>query len=130
MTFGRPAMVNKSYSTPLPSLIDDEYLRIDSDGAQPKEANSRMGLFVYSCKLFEILDDILSTFYSVDAASADTVSESRLQDMVSEVLSFNRRLDSFITSLPDYLKTAQSSQVVMSEKNSWKNLQQQVLYCR
>lgn len=113
----------------MPSLIDDEYLRTDGDGAQPKGSNSRMGLFVYSCKLFEILDDILSTFYSVDA-SADPVSQSRLQDMVSEVLSFNRRLDNFIISLPGYLKTAQSSQVVMTERNSWTNLQQQVLYCR
>lgn len=129
MTFGRPTMVNRSYGTPMPSLIDDEYLRTDGDGVQPKGANSRMGLFVYSCKLFEILDDILSTFYSADT-SADHVSESRLQDMVSEVLSFNRRLDNFITSLPDYLKTAQSSQVFMTERNSWTNLQQQVLYCR
>ncbi|PON26671.1 hypothetical protein TGAM01_v204681 [Trichoderma gamsii] len=129
MTFGRPAMVNRSYGTPMPSLIDDEYLRTDGDGVQPNGANSRMGLFVYSCKLFEVLDDILSTFYSVDA-SADPVSESRLQDMVSEVLSFNRRLDNFITSLPDYLRTAQSFQVVMTERNSWTNLQQQVLYCR
>ncbi|KAK1239806.1 hypothetical protein MKX08_007248 [Trichoderma sp. CBMAI-0020] len=129
MTFGRPTMVNRSYSTPMPSLIDDEYLRTDGDGIQPDGTNSRMGLFVYSCKLFEILDDILSTFYSV-SASVDSVSESRLQDMVSEVLSFNRRLDNFITSLPDYLKTAQSSQVFMTERNSWKNLQQQVLYCR
>lgn len=129
MTFGRPTMVNSTDGTPVPSLIDDEYLRMDGEGIQPKAVNSRMGLFVYSCRLFEILNDILSSFYSV-ADSTDPVSESRLQDMVSEVLSFNRRLDNFITSLPDYLKTAQSSQVVISERNNSTNLQQQVLYCR
>ncbi|KAL6898439.1 fungal-specific transcription factor domain-containing protein [Trichoderma evansii] len=129
MTFGRPTMVNTSYGTPVPSLIDDEYLRTDGEGIQPKGVNSQMSLFVYSCRLFEILNDILSSFYAVDAA-ADPVPQSRLQDMVSEVLSFNRRLDDFIISLPGYLKTAQSSQVVISEKNSYTNLQQQVLYCR
>lgn len=129
MTFGRPTMVNTSHGTPVPSLIDDEYLRTDGEGIQPKGVNSQMSLFVYSCRLFEILNDILSSFYAVDS-SPDPVSQSRLQDMVSEALSFNRRLDDFITSLPDYLKTAQSSQVVISEKNNYTNLQQQVLYCR
>lgn len=129
MTFGRPTMVNGSYGTPMPSLIDDEYLCTDGEGIQPKGVNSRMGLFVYSCRLFEILKDILSSFYAVDASS-EPIGESRLHSMVSEVLNFNRRLDDFITSLPNYLKTAKSSPVNMSERNSCTNLQQQVLYCR
>ncbi|UKZ95959.1 uncharacterized protein TrAFT101_010765 [Trichoderma asperellum] len=129
MTFGRPTMVNGSYGTPMPSLIDDEYLCTDGEGIQPKGVNSRMGLFVYSCRLFEILKDILSSFYAVDASS-EPICESRLHSMVSEVLNFNRRLDDFITSLPNYLKTAKSSPVNMSERNSCTNLQQQVLYCR
>ena len=131
MTFGRPVMVNKSYSTPVPSLIDDEYLRMEGDGTQPQSVPSRMGLFVSSCRLFEILSDILSSFYA-DNPNAPLESESELcvQQMVLDLLGFNRRLDSFITSIPDYLKTAHSSQVVVSDKDSCINLQQQVLYCR
>jgi hypothetical protein len=129
MTFGRPAMLNRSYNTVVPSLIDDVYLREEGEGVQPQHMPSRMGLFVFSCRLFEILDDILSSFYAGDP-STHPISESRLQNMVLEVLSFNRRLDSFFTSTPDYLKTTRSSQVVISERNSYINLQQQVLYCR
>lgn len=129
MTFGRPVMVGKPYSTPVPSLIDDEYLRVEGDGTQPLGVPSRLGLFVSSCKLFEILVDILSSFY---AGSSSTTHESGpcVQDMVLDVLSFNRRLDSFITSIPDYLKTTRSLQIAISERNSYINLQQQVLYCR
>ena len=129
MTFGRPVMVSKSYSTPVPSLIDDEYLRMEGDGTQPQNIPSRMGLFVSSCRLFEILSDILSLFYA-DSQSTPLESELCVQQMVLDLLGFNRRLDSFITSIPDYLKTAHSSQVVVSDKDSCINLQQQVLYCR
>jgi len=129
MTFGRPVMVSKSYSTPVPSLIDDEYLRMEGDGTQPQNVPSRMGLFVSSCRLFEILSDILSLFYA-DSQNTPLESELCVQQMVLDLLGFNRRLDSFITSIPDYLKTAHSSQVVVSDKDSCINLQQQVLYCR
>lgn len=129
MTFGRPTMVNKSFSTPVPAQIDDEYLQKDGSGTQPPSSPSRLGLFVFSCKLFEILADILSTSYA-GRTSTDSHSESSVQDLISDVLSFNRRLDDFIVSLPGYLNTTRSVQVSVNEKNSHINLQQQVLYCR
>lgn len=95
MTFGRPVMVNKSYNTPVPFLIDDEYLRSEGEGTQPSQVPSHLGLFVSSCKLFEILADILSTFYASDRSTRlDRESKSCVEDMISNVLNFNRRLDS------------------------------------
>ena len=120
-------MINKTYSTPIPSMIDDEHLSTMSEGSQPPGIPSRLGSFASSCKLFEILADILSSFYS---GIHDTDAEPSVPDMISEVLTYNRRLDSFIASIPEYLKTKHSPVVVVSEKNTCTNLQQQVLYCR
>jgi hypothetical protein len=66
MTFGRPTMISKQWNVQAPAMIDDEYLLMDGEGFQPTDVPSRMGLFVYSSKLFEILDEILSTFYTED----------------------------------------------------------------
>lgn len=129
MTFGRPLMVNKSNSTPIPSPIDDDYLQKIGEGIQPTSVPSRLGLFVYSCRLFEILADILSSFYA-DGTNGHEDSSQSIQDMVLEVLKFNRRLDSFVESIPDYLRTDRSVELTFNEKNSYINLQQQVLYCR
>ncbi len=129
MTFGRPVMVNDSYNTPVPSLIDDEYLCMDGKGTQPLGVFSRMGLFVSSCKLFEILSDILSSFYA-GSQFPNLESELCLQKMVQDALKFNRRLDCFITSIPEYLKTTRSLQAAASDKKNYITLQQQVLYCR
>lgn len=129
MTFGRPLMVNKCYSTPVPCLIDDDYLQRIGEGIQPLSVLSRLGLCVYSCHLFEILADILSSFYA-DSASGQDASSRSVEEMIGDVLKFNRRLDQFCDSIPEYLRTDRSVELTLDEKNSYINLQQQVLYCR
>lgn len=133
MTFGRPTMLSKSWNVPVPLLIDDEYLRVEGDGTQPPDIPSRLGLFVSSCRLFELLDEILSSFYAENSGTAipkQLESESRSREMIVDVLNFNRRLDKFIDSIPEYLHAAGNSRVIASEKNSCLSLQQQVLHCR
>jgi hypothetical protein len=133
MTFGRPTMLSKSWKVPVPLLIDDEHLSVDGTGVQPPDIPSRLGLFVSSCELFEILHDILATFY-VDESGADSSKQLHPQtpgrDIITDVLSFNRRLDEFVESIPEYLHVTEISQVIVSEKNTCIHLQQQVLYCR
>lgn len=129
MTFGRPLMVRDSYNTRIPSLIDDEYLQETGIGTQPTNIPSRMGLFVSSCKLFEILSDILSSFY-VGKDDLDSKNDARMQELATDVLNFNRRLDQFSASIPGYLKTTQRPWVFKSPTEGYINLQQQVLYCR
>ena len=133
MTFGRPTMLSKSWKVPVPLLIDDEYLSVQGEGVQPSKIPSRLGLFVSSCKLFEILHEILSNFYIGDSSVGllkQQESELDQREIIMDVLDYNRRLDKFSDSIPEYLRTTRSSQVIFSEKNSCVNLQQQVLYCR
>lgn len=126
-------MLSKSWSVPIPLLIDDEYLYVEGDGVQPPDVPSRLGLFVSSCRLFELLDEILSSFYAEDSGSGlpkQLVSDTRARDMIVDVLDFNRRLDKFIDSIPEYLHAADGSCMITPEKNSCLSLQQQVLHCR
>ena len=129
MTFGRPAMINKSCSTPVPSLIDDEYLSVELEASQPVHVPSRTGLLVYSCKLFDILADILESFYAANTR-APLEPDTRMKSMVSHALGYNRRLDEFLGNLPGYLKPTHTVPVSDAEKNHYTTLQQQVLYCR
>jgi Fungal specific transcription factor domain len=133
MTFGRPTMLSNSWSVPIPLLIDDEYLSVQEEGNQPPNVPSRLGLFVSSCKLFEILHEILISFYAGDPGTGDfkqTESNTVARDMIADVLRYNRSLAMFKDSIPDYLRTTGSSHIIISEQNSCVNLQQQVLYCR
>lgn len=129
MTFGRPFMVGDSYTTRFPSMIDEEYLQETGVGRQPPQAPSRMGLFVGSCNLFEILRDILTAFYLGNGLSKRD-NDGTIQEIIEDVLNFNRRLDAFSSSLPDYLKAPNSSRPPAAERDNYINLQQQVLYCR
>ena len=126
-------MLSNSWKVPVPLLIDDEYLSLHGEGGQPPNVPSRLGLFVSSCHLFEILHEILSNFYAEDtgaAASKSSDSDPHAGDILADVLKYNRLLDKFHESIPEYLRATTSSYIAVSEKNSCVNLQQQVLYCR
>jgi hypothetical protein len=127
MTFGRPFMVARTGTTPVPSLIDDEYLLTDGEGQQPSETPSRMGLCAYSSKLFEILADVLSTFYAFDPRPLSP-SKEYLQGIVHQALEFDRRLDRFSDTIPVYLHPFSENDA--RSRDNVVHLQQQVLSCR
>lgn len=133
MTFGRPTMLSKSWDVPAPALIDDEYLNNATEGVQPDGKPSVMGLFVSSCKLFQLLEEILNSFYSgepfPDLSKQETASDMA-KAFIAPVLQYNRRLDKFIDSVPDYLKLTENPEAVKLNGNNSVLLQQQVLYCR
>ncbi|KAK0114201.1 hypothetical protein ONS95_013701 [Cadophora gregata] len=103
MTFGRPAMIARSWDTPIPLMIDDEYLEAEEEGHQPTNRPSRLGLFVFSSKLYDILDKILVTFYTTETPTPMSTDDS-VQKLLSNVLTFNRQLDNFRNSIPEFLK--------------------------
>jgi hypothetical protein len=113
-------------------LIDDEYLNNATEGFQPTGKPSVMGLFISSCNLFELLEEILKSFYSgepfPDLSKQETASEMA-KAFIAPVLQYNRRLDKFIDSVPDYLKLTEYGDGMKFSNNSV-TLQQQVLYCR
>lgn len=96
MTFGRPSMIDKAHTIPIPAMIDDDYLSDREEARQPPGIHSRLGLFVYSCKLFEILEDILDLFYRDTGSHRSANGANQVAEIVTPVLDFNRRLDSFL----------------------------------
>ncbi|TPX12372.1 uncharacterized protein E0L32_007019 [Thyridium curvatum] len=96
-TFGRPMMISTPTEVPMPLVIDDEYLLEDGEGVQPPHINSKMGCFVYSNKLFDILNDIVVSFYLKKNTIAWSCEEMSL------VMKYNMRLNKFWESVPSYL---------------------------
>jgi len=125
-------MISTTWNVPFPSLIDDEYLRTEGEGNQPPDTPSRLGLCTWSSKLFLILDDILLRLYAphpqnnVDAMSE---AECSVEEIISEVMTLNRRLEQFLESIPTYLRIASEPE----SRDGWMpsvKIQQQVLHCR
>lgn len=125
-------MLSKSWNVPIPALVDDEYLSNAVEGRQPKGRPCTLGLFVSSCGLFELLEEILSSFYSAERTSDSALqsyTSDKCRELVEPVLQFNRRLDRFIDSVPKYLRIS-SNACPPPSNDKILQLQQQVLYCR
>lgn len=132
MTFGRPSMIDRSIEIPVPSLIDDEYLQEQGEGTQLPGIPSRLGLFVSSCRLFELLEEILSLFYRDSSGSSSqrqANGATKPTELLAPVLDLNRRLDRFVEGVPEYLRISDSDHASPS-RDDHVHLQQQVLYCR
>lgn len=107
MTFGRPTMVHEPNTIPVPENVDDEYLQIEGEGSQPPDEPSRLGLFVHSCSLLEILGDVLHFVTNCEpAADRATAANAKIprDNLVGRVLEINGRLDDFSETLPAHLK--------------------------
>ncbi|EEU48925.1 uncharacterized protein NECHADRAFT_75561 [Fusarium vanettenii 77-13-4] len=133
MTFGRPAMISSSWHVPLPSLIDDEYLSAHGQGEQPQNRPSRLGLLIWSSKLFLILDEILLSFYAPHPQkTVDTMSENDLnvQKIISDIMVLNRRIEEFFESIPEYLRLETGSELIPEQQELSVTIQKQILNCR
>jgi hypothetical protein len=133
MTFGRPTMVLGTWDVIAPSMIDDEYLTQNGDGVQPPDLPSRMGLFVYSLQLFEIMDEVLSSFYIRDSGRTslnNRFSQSWSPEELLKVLNISSKLDRFGDSLPDFLRPEFGSITENEPQYNHLMLQAKVLHCR
>lgn len=146
MTFGRPAIIVDTSSVKLPALIDDEYLeerkqgelgqgKTHRNGVQPTDKPSRMGLFVYSCSLLELLQEVLKFLAKKEITQIlqqhSQASELRA-NLVVQVLNLNCRLDNFLVTIPSWLvpSALRSSPSPNSDPDNQIHLQQQILLCR
>lgn len=118
-------MIDTSFTTLVPSMIDDENLLLDGEGTQPPTKPTVMGLCVYSCGLFEILADVLVSFYTPKCSKNATLHGDSL---LTRVLAFNARLDRFSNGVPQSLKTDIGNVALEQEENL--SLQRDVLHCR
>lgn len=125
-------MLSNSSSVPLPLMIDDEYLRFDVEGAQPVNTQSRIGSFVFTIKLLDILNEVLQSFYAQDdqaQAPATGKNEATTMPDLHEMLRLNSKLDQFSEALPECLRL-QNILLSSHTPTSSAILQARVLYCR
>ncbi|KAH7142956.1 fungal-specific transcription factor domain-containing protein, partial [Dactylonectria estremocensis] len=128
VTFGRPTMISAQSKVPMPLMIDDEYLVEDGEGSQPSHLNSQLSSFVYSNKLFDILNDILVAFYmKKNTIFQKSDTHSCDCDELNTILKFNRALYEFRDSLPSYLAIPQQSE---SPRDPKIELGARILYSR
>ncbi|KAM5369018.1 hypothetical protein ACJZ2D_009221 [Fusarium nematophilum] len=131
VTFGRPTMISTPTEVPLPQMIDDDYLLEVGEGAQPSRLNSQIGAFVYSNKLFDILNDILGTFYTGKSTlfQRKHTCDWGFQDLET-VLRFNRALNEFWHSLPRYLANHGEAETSNNSQEARVALGAKILYSR
>lgn len=110
-------MIWAQSQVPMPQMIDDEYLLEDGEGSQPPHISPQLGTFVYSNKLFDILNDILAAFYvkrKHELPQSDARSWSC--DELNTVLRFNKELNEFRASIPGWLAVPQQSESIRDPK--------------
>ncbi|KAH6983963.1 fungal-specific transcription factor domain-containing protein [Ilyonectria destructans] len=131
-TFGRPAMLSNSSSVPLPLIVDDEYLLEDGEGTQPVTSQCRIGSFVYTVQLLELLNEVLHSFYAEDGETQVPTTgnhEERPMPDLHEMLRLNSKLDRFLEDLPTNLRLQNVSGNSEAPTGN-QLLQARVLYCR
>ncbi|KAH6891488.1 fungal-specific transcription factor domain-containing protein [Thelonectria olida] len=132
MTFGRPTMIHKANAVPIPTMIDDEFLLEKAEGTQPPNTPCRFGLFVSSCALLELLEEVLE-FHSAHEPTASLQdqpeADDRTEELVKRVMDLNRRLDNFSSTIPTYLKVNDRENANTRYANQVR-LQKHVLHCR
>ncbi|KUJ08915.1 uncharacterized protein LY89DRAFT_599295 [Mollisia scopiformis] len=113
MSFGCPTMVAQAKSsTAIPAMIDDDFLLEYGIGTQPSQLPSRMALFVYSLRLFDILDEILTTCYPIRPSTSSQPDDQHTPHLMNDILRLNGALDVLYEDIPSYLKPEDSARSV------------------
>ena len=111
MTYGRPCMIGPkaSLAVPLPLPIDEEYLAPDASQPQPvkRPRTFSVEFYVLSLKLYDIMHDVIFSFYSVNGQvcqPADGKDLTFLDQGQNSVFEIERRLSSWVDSIPDHFR--------------------------
>ena len=115
MTYGRPCMIGPRAAAAVP--YPEPALEEQHDLQLPLNSSARGGadveFFVFSLKLYEILHDILYSFYSVNSLYTQLPSlEKNLESigkLHARILEVDSRLASWQQSLPRYLKLSEQT---------------------
>jgi hypothetical protein len=102
-TFGRPVLHCKPHAIPLPEPIDDEYLSEVNEGCQPENIPSRIDFFIHSIRLFEVLDETLSRFYSNGYQRPGQDRTSTSFQYLEDIPRLCSKLDIVVAGLPAHL---------------------------
>jgi hypothetical protein len=126
-------MISAQTKVPLPQMVDDEILLQEGEGSQPSNIESRMSLFIFSIKLFDILHDVLATVYSpyegsssYQATGTRWWSGQRLNDM----LRLNTVLGDLLEIVPDHLKFSNAPRTANNTDRRWQAMQANLFQSR
>jgi hypothetical protein len=100
-TYGRPGLIPRwlSNSVLVSSMVDDESFDTQAE-ASPTRAESsprKVAFFIKAVELYEVLDDILTSFYLVP------ISSDEFESKLGKVLELDGQLQNWRGSLPGYL---------------------------
>ena len=112
MTYGRPCTIGPkaALAVPLPLPIDEEYLVHETLQGQPVQTQV-VEFYVLSLKLYEIMHDIIFTFYSVNTQPCQPGDEyfGSLEQGQNSVLQIERRLSRWANGVPSRLRVTTGS---------------------
>lgn len=105
MTFGRPSMVTKwtSEPLPLPQMIDDEFLDAQTipNALRPDGQPAIVAFFVKALELYGIVEDVLQELY---LNHSETSTKGAGGNTLVSVLQFDDKLIEWLQSLPRQLQ--------------------------
>lgn len=90
-------MLVPDITVPLPGLIDDEYLSMDSTGTQPVGLPSVIHAFIVTINIFEVLEGARKVNHG-------SFSHGLRLPELTEVLLLNERINRIEATLPSYLR--------------------------
>jgi hypothetical protein len=98
MTFGRPTTIRRRDGVALPLLVNDTVLH-QRQSDQDATGYSDLHLFIYSCKLFDILHDLL---VDLNETPAQVTNDD---EWYLRLFAASCRINTFREALPDVLDT-------------------------
>lgn len=111
MTFGRPLMVTGGQTRDLPNCINDEYITDENIGdTLLTDKPSILGFFLETVKLYDILAEILKSFYSNDGPCHEEV--------IVSIFKLEEKLHNFQENIPTYIRFGQELKEIPYERQS------------
>ncbi|KAH0361842.1 hypothetical protein KCU65_g8464, partial [Aureobasidium melanogenum] len=126
-TSGWPMMIQVEHNIPMPVLGDAALSPEDRAFSGSVESLSDLSIFRYTCDLFNLVGDILTTLYCNNGAllpaSTDTKWQSRI---LSQIMALNGRLEAYLHTLPENIRDFTEGH----EQNILQNTPQPMLLCQ
>ncbi|KAG9530803.1 hypothetical protein KCU93_g2329, partial [Aureobasidium melanogenum] len=132
-TSGWPMMIQGEHNISLPVLGDDALSPDGQAFSDLIESLSDLSIFRYTCSLFSLVGDILTTLYCNDGALLPASTDIRWQTRIlSQIMALNGRLEAYLITLPEYIRGFIGGREEIVSQNTLppKPLYQQAISCR
>ncbi|KAG9581153.1 hypothetical protein KCU77_g11882, partial [Aureobasidium melanogenum] len=131
-TSGWPVMIQSDHNISLPVLGDDALSPEGQAFSDPVELLSDLSIFRYTCDLFSLVGDILTTLYCNNGALLPASTDTRWQTQIlSQIMALNGRLEAYLITLPEYIRgfIEEREEIVPQNTLPPKPLYQQAISC-